>query len=100
MALLKMIQTTKSGHTKTWKLDSKKTLYTFGVSRKSDIVSIDKSFAHFEGTFEYRADGWHFITFDIQSPDSDLAISNNVEFKIKDSRLQLNLIQKEENQKK
>jgi hypothetical protein len=96
MALLKMIQTTKSGHTKTWKLDSKKTLYTFGVSRKSDIVSIDKSFAHFEGTFEYRADGWHFITFDIQSPDSDLAISKNVEFKIKDSRLQLNLIQKEE----
>lgn len=96
MAILQITQTTKSGHTKTWKLDSKKTMYTYGLSRKSNIVSVDKTFSPFEGAFEFRNDGWHFITFDLQSPTSDLMITQNANFKIKDSDLKFKLIQKEE----
>jgi hypothetical protein len=96
MAVLKVKQTTKSGHTKMWKLDTTKPIQTFGLSRKSNIVSIDKSLAHFEGVFESRPDGWHFISFDIKSQTPDFKIENDSKFSLPQSELQFSLIHKEE----
>ena len=96
MATLQIIQTTKLGHTKTWKIDSKKLLYTYGSSRKSNLVSVDKTFSDFEGAFEYRNDGWHFITFDLQAPTPDHVITENSNLQIKNSHIQFKLIQKKE----
>jgi outer membrane biosynthesis protein TonB len=95
MAVLKLKQTTKLGHSKIWKLDSKKSKQTFGVSRKSNLVSIDKSSSPFEGVFEHRADGWHYISFDIKSDTPDLKIENNSELILKDSKLEFSLIERQ-----
>ncbi len=95
MALLKLKQITQLGHTKIWKLDSKKSSQTFGVSRKSNLVSIDKTSSQFEGLFEYRADGWHYISFDIQSTTPDLKITNLSEFKFKNSKFEFSIVEKE-----
>ena len=96
MAVLKLKQTLQSGHTKMWSLDSKKPVQTFGLSRKSNVVSIDKSLSHFEGVFEYRNDGWHFITFDTKTMTPDYKIENNSEMNVGSSKLNFTLIQKEE----
>lgn len=96
MAVLKIKQTTKSGHTKMWKLDSKDSVQTFGLSRKSDIVSVDKSFSHFEGVFEHRSDGWHFISFDIKTINPDFKIDDTTEIPLKDSKLNFTIVQKDE----
>ncbi len=98
MAVLKLKQTTKQGSTKTWKLDSKKTTYTFGLSRKSNLVSIDKMNSQFEGVFEYRADGWHYVSFDMNSQTPDLKISNqnnlSGQIQFKQSELEFSVIEK------
>ncbi len=96
MAVLTLKQITQSGHTKTWKLDSKKATQTFGVSRKSNLVSVDKSFSHFEGVFEYRKDGWHYISFDSKAITPDFKIENNSEILIKKSQLKFSVLYKEE----
>jgi len=95
MATLKLKQTTKLGHSKSWRLDSKKPVHTFGVSRKSDLVSVDKSTSPFEGIFEYRTDGWHFLSFDMQSENPDFKISNQSELSFKNSLLQFTVLTKE-----
>ncbi len=94
MAVLKLKQTTKLGHTKTWKLDSKKSTQTFGLSRKSNLVSIDKAASQFEGVFEHRADGWHYVSFDMSSQTPDLKISNQSQISLKQSQLEFSIIEK------
>jgi hypothetical protein len=96
MAALKLKQTTKSGHIKNWKLDPKKPIQTFGVSRKSNIVSVDKSVSNFEGVFEYRNDGWHFITFDSKSNTPDLKIVTDSEYTFTNSKLIFSVVEKED----
>ena len=95
MAVLKFKQITTSGHTKSWKLDPKKAVMTFGVSRKSNIVSIDKSVAHFEGVFEHREDGWHYISFDTNTTEADFKITHNSEIVVSKSKLQFSVVEKE-----
>lgn len=95
MAVLKLKQMTTSGHTKTWKLDAKKAVMTFGVSRKSNLVSIDKSVSHFEGVFEHREDGWHYISFDTNTTEADFKITNNSEITVSKSKLHFTIVEKE-----
>lgn len=85
MSVLKLKQTTFDGNTKVFKVDSKSSLKTLGLSRKANLVSIDPNFAKFEGAFEYRADGWHFISFDVSSKRSDIKIEQNMSIQIKNS---------------
>ena len=56
MSVLKFKQTTDTGASKVFKLDSKSAVKTFGSSRKADLVSIDPNAEKFVGAFEYRHD--------------------------------------------
>ncbi|MBC7467412.1 MAG: energy transducer TonB [Bdellovibrio sp.] len=85
MSVLKLKQTTLNGQTKVFKIDSKSTLKTFGTSRKANLISIDPDSSKFEGAFEHREDGWHFITFDLASKRSDIKIESNTSLQIKNS---------------
>jgi hypothetical protein len=85
MSVLKLKQTTLNGQTKVFKIDSKSNLRTFGTSRKANLISIDPDSSKFEGAFEFREDGWHFITFDLASKRSDIKIEPNTSLQIKNS---------------
>lgn len=85
MSVLKLKQTTASGATKVFKFDSKSTLKTFGTSRKANLLSIDPNAAKFEGAFEYRADGWHYISFDLKNPQPDLKLNSTTVITLKNS---------------
>lgn len=87
MSVLKLKQTTLNGETKVFKIDSKSSLKTFGLSRKANLVSIDQDSAKFEGAFEHREDGWHFISFDISSKKSDVKIEEHTSLQIRNSTL-------------
>ncbi|MCM2354219.1 MAG: AgmX/PglI C-terminal domain-containing protein [Pseudobdellovibrio sp.] len=96
MSILKITQTTHDGRTKVWKVDSKKSLLTFGSSRKSDFGSIDRVSTPFDAFVENRNDGWHFVSFDMKNLSPDLKIADNMAFEFGESKLLFNLIQKEE----
>lgn len=85
MSVLKLKQTTLNGETKVFKIDSKSSLKTFGTSRKANLVSIDPDSSRFEGAFEHRTDGWHFISFEISSKHSDVKIEQNTTMQIRNS---------------
>ncbi len=91
MSVLKLKQTTDTGASKVFKLDSKSKLKTFGSSRKADLVSIDPNAEKFVGAFEYRADGWHFISFDVKSQIPDLKIESDTTTQILNSTLQFSV---------
>lgn len=95
MSILKITQTTQDGRTKTWKVDAKKSLLTFGSSRKSDFGSIDRMSTPFDAVVENRADGWHFISFDLKNSTPDLKINDNTCLAIGESKLVFNIIEKE-----
>lgn len=96
MSILKITQTTHDGRTKVWKVDSKKSMLTFGSSRKTDFGSIDRMSAPFDAVVENREDGWHFISFDMKNASPDLKIADNTSFEFGESKLLFNLVQKEE----
>lgn len=96
MRVLKLKQTTQDGHTKHWKIDAKDHLYTFGTSRKAQIVSIDKATQKFHSAIEHRVDGWHYISFDLKDPNPDLLITKETLVHLNQSTLQFELIDKEE----
>lgn len=96
MSILKITQTTHDGRTKTWKVDGKTSLLTFGASRKADFPSIDQSSTPYDAAIENREDGWHFITFDVKNPNPDLKIQDNMAFDFAESKLLFNVIAKEE----
>ncbi len=91
MSVLKLKQITNSGASKVFKLDSKSGRKTFGSSRKADLVSIDLQAEKFDGAFEYRQDGWHFITFDVKNQNSDVAINADTTINIHNSTLQFSV---------
>jgi hypothetical protein len=96
MSILKITQTTRDGRTKIWKVDTKRSLMTFGASRKSDFNSIDRQSTPFDAVIENRADGWHFINFDTKSQTPDVKIKDNMTFEFAESKLHFHLTKKEE----
>ena len=61
MGVLKLVQTTTDGRSKTWKLNNTSNVITIGNSRKANIGSIDKGLAQFEAAIEYRNSNWYYI---------------------------------------
>ncbi|MBC7742839.1 MAG: AgmX/PglI C-terminal domain-containing protein [Bdellovibrionaceae bacterium] len=96
MGVLKLKQTTHDGRSKVWRIDPKSPYQTFGSSRKANIVSIDDMSSAFDSAFEYRADGWHFISFDLKSAVADQAITPATVIDLKKSMIQFEIIEKEE----
>ncbi len=96
MRVLKLKQTTHDGRTKVWKIDHKVPYQTFGSSRKAHLVSIDSMSTAFDSAFEYREDGWHFISFDAKASVADLAITNDTIVELHQSSIQFEIIEKEE----
>ncbi|MES2801025.1 MAG: AgmX/PglI C-terminal domain-containing protein [Bdellovibrionota bacterium] len=96
MSILKITQTTQDGRRKIWKVDSKKSLLTFGASRKTDFGSIDRLSTPFDAVVENRPDGWHFISFDMKNTSPDLKIVDNTSFEFAESKLLFNIVEKEE----
>ncbi len=86
MSVLKFKQTVSSGTSKVFRIDSKAGLKTFGSSRKANIISIDPAAENFDGVFEYRADGWHFVSFDIKNNKSDSKIESGSTISIRNSQ--------------
>ncbi len=96
MRVLKLKQTTQDGRTKVWKVDSKTSLMTFGASRKADLVSIDVESQKYQSALEHRADGWHYISFDLKDSNPDLKITKETLVHLTQSTLQFEIIEKEE----
>ena len=96
MNILQLKQITTDGRTKVWKIHQKNTLMTFGTSRKSDLVSIDKNSPTFEAALEFRDDGWHFIQWSTQAENADLHITDKSQIQLNGSKLSFEVIQKEE----
>ncbi len=96
MSILKITQTTQDGRRKIWKVDTKKSLLTFGSSRKTDFGSIDRMSTPFDAVVENRPDGWHFISFDMKNTSPDLKIADNTSFEFAESKLLFNIVEKEE----
>ena len=96
MSILKITQTTHDGRIKIWKVDAKKSMLTFGASRKSDFNSIDRLSSPFDAVVENRPDGWHFISFDMKNQTPDLKLADNTVLDFAESKLLFNLIEKEE----
>ena len=67
MKVLIVEQHLKDGYTKVWKLKPEKNYYTFGSSRTSDLVSLDKSLALWECIFEYSNNEWKLIDFNSEN---------------------------------
>lgn len=95
MSILKIQQTTLDGRKKSWKIDAKKGQHTFGASRKSDFNSIDRLSTPFDAAIESRADGWHFINFDINQQTPDVSINNETIIQLHESRLTFEIIEKD-----
>ncbi len=66
MITLIVRQSMKNGVNKTWKLSSKKLLYTFGTSPLADMNSIDLNLQGIQGVFEYSNNKWNFTGLDIE----------------------------------
>lgn len=96
MSILKITQTTHDGRKKIWKVDTKKSMLTFGASRKSDFGSIDRMSTPFDAVVENRPDGWHFISFDMKNNSPDIKIADNSTIEFAESKLHFNIVQKEE----
>ncbi len=96
MSVLKLKQITESGKTKVFKFDSKSSLKTFGSSRKANLVSIDPASEKFEGVFEHRADGWHYISFDLKNKNSDTKIASDTLIQLKSSVMQASVFEIQE----
>lgn len=96
MSILKITQTTHDGRRKVWKVDTKKSLLTFGASRKTDFGSIDRMSTPFDAVVENRPDGWHFISFDMKNSSPDLKIADNSSIDFAESKLTFHIVEKEE----
>lgn len=96
MRVLKLKQTTQDGRNKVWKVDAKSNVVTFGSSRKADLVSIDSESQKFQSALEHRADGWHYVSFDMKDSNPDLKITKETVVHLSQSTLQFELFEKEE----
>jgi len=96
MRVLLLKQKSEDGRCRVWKLDSRSPIQTFGTSRKSNVVSIDPEVQSFESAFEHRADGWHYITFDVKNPHSDLKLDSTTIIHLPRSTMSFEFIEKDE----
>ncbi|OFZ31268.1 MAG: hypothetical protein A2622_01355 [Bdellovibrionales bacterium RIFCSPHIGHO2_01_FULL_40_29] len=87
MSVLIFKQVTESGNSKVFRIDSKSTAKTFGCSRKANLISIDPLSDKFDGVFEHREDGWHYVSFDIKNKTPDLKIKMDDSFQLANSKL-------------
>ncbi len=94
MSVLKLLQKTNDGRTKSWKLDGATEMLTFGTSRKAKILSIDNDVSSFESVIEYRNSEWHYISFSIDGKNkaADSLIQQGTEIKLNSSTLKFNLV--------
>lgn len=99
MKQLYIEQHTESGERKVWKLSGEKDQYTFGTSRTADLVSIDTSLELWEGVFEYKNNGWNYVSLNSKSPKDNQGSLNRLdvkkETKFKKSHLKLVPLEKE-----
>lgn len=96
MGILILKQTTKTGATKQWKIDSKSERLTFGTSRKANIVSIDPKHEAIQVVLQYRDQRWHFIRFSTQENSPDLLITDSTQVKVGDSSFTFKVIEFEQ----
>lgn len=94
MSLLKITQTTKDGRKKVWKFDQKKAVLTLGQSRKSTMSSLDQNASAFDAVVEKRADGWHFISFDMAQSTPDTRVIDGSVIDLKQSTLTFNIVER------
>lgn len=99
MSVLKLIQKTNDGRTKSWKHNGSSELLTFGTSRKAKMVSIDDNVQSFESVLEYRNSEWHYISFAINNDNSklqssDIVLNQNTEISFKNSTLKFEVLNK------
>jgi hypothetical protein len=85
----------RNGVNKTWKLSSKKSLYTFGTSPLANMNSIDFNLQGIQGVFEYSNNEWNFTSLDIEKsakePNSNsMIISSEGLIEFNDCTLQCN----------
>jgi len=91
-------QRLKNGTTKTWKLRSSQSVYTFGASRQADVISISPTSQGMQGTFECRDGKWWYIDMNlhnIMADSCEVAIDGEKTLEIADSTLQLTPVQRE-----
>lgn len=94
MAILKLKQTNAHGHSKTWKLDSRKKIVTLGTSRKAHLSSIDSHHSPFHAVIEYKNGKWFFIQFEASCDQPNIEITNNYEYKFAHSTIQFEVVEK------
>ena len=98
MSVLKLLQVTDDGRTKSWKRSASDELLTFGTSRKAKLFSIDETVHSFESVLEYRNSQWHYISFSTTNlitdevHSADITIKQGTVIKLKGSTLKFELI--------
>ena len=97
MGVLKLVQTTTDGRSKTWKLNNTSNVITIGNSRKANIGSIDKGLAQFEAAIEYRNSNWYYISFSLNHTPSEILIENGGTIHLANSTLNFEIINKNVN---
>jgi hypothetical protein len=84
-------QRLKNGNTKTWKLRSTQSVYTFGGSRLSDVISISPTSQGIQGTFEFREGKWWYIDMNMNNvmseQDCQVSLESEKTLEIADSVL-------------
>jgi hypothetical protein len=92
-------QRLKNGTTKTWKLRSTQSVYTFGGSRVADVISISPTSQGMQGTFECRDGHWWYIDMNMDAVASnsscEIAIDGEKTLEVADSILHLTPMLKE-----
>lgn len=96
MRVLVLKQKAADGRIRVWKLDSRSLIQTFGTSRKANLVSIDQEVSSYEAAFEYRTDGWHFISFDIKNSRPDQKLEHSTILHFPKSTMSFEFIEKDE----
>lgn len=92
-------QRLKNGTTKTWKLRSSQSVYTFGGSRLADVISISPTSQGMQGTFECRDGKWWYIDMNMDAVEStnscQIAIDGEKTLEVADSTLHLTPVLRE-----
>lgn len=92
-------QRLKNGTTKTWKLRSTQSVYTFGGSRLADVISISPTSQGMQGTFEFRDDKWWYIDMNmdtvVSNSDCQVVIDTDKTLEVADSTLHLTPVVRE-----
>ncbi len=92
-------QRLKNGTTKTWKLRSTQSIYTFGGSRLADVISISPTSQGMHGTFECHDGKWCYIDMNMNNimfgQDCRIPLETEKTLEIDDSTLYITPVHKE-----